>query len=211
MISEPDVTLTDYGLAIECGVLMFLLLQQGDPHEPLRMWFVVFFAAVGLAALTGGTVHGFFNDEATRGHAILWPTTLIAIGLSAVAGWAIAARVLFAPGAALAILLVAVVGFVGYSLAVVFISRSFALAVIHYVPAAIFLTLAFGAEYLRHQVPQLLIGLAGMVLTFVAAGLRQARVALHPVYFTHNALYHLVQAVALLMIFQGARWFVVGQ
>jgi hypothetical protein len=30
----------------------------------------------------------------------------------------------------------------------------------------------------------------------------------HPVYLNHNALYHLIEAVALFMIFRGAGWFV---
>jgi len=31
----------------------------------------------------------------------------------------------------------------------------------------------------------------------VAAAVQQARIALHPNYFNHNALYHLLQAIAL--------------
>ncbi len=39
----------------------------------------------------------------------------------------------------------------------------------------------------------------------VAAGVQQLGIALHPVYFDHNALYHLIQAVAVLMLFLSAR------
>jgi hypothetical protein len=45
-------------------------------------------------------------------------------------------------------------------------------------------------------------------LTFVAAGVQQAGVALGSIHFNHNALYHVIQAVALFMIFWSARWFV---
>jgi hypothetical protein len=46
---------------------------------------------------------------------------------------------------------------------------------------------------------------ASLGLTFVAAAVQQARVALHPRYFDHNALYHLIQAAGLYLVFRGAR------
>ncbi len=208
MIAEPDVTLTDYGVAIECSVFAFLLLEYAGPQDALRSLFTVFFGSVGLAALAGGTVHGFFLDEESVGHAILWPTTFIAIGLSALAGWAIGAKLLFAPGVARAICILAAVQFVGYCIAVMFINRTFALAVINYLPATLFLAFAFGATYIRTGGRELLVGLAGLVLTLVAALLQHAKIALPPRYFTHNAFYHLIQALALLLIFKAARWLV---
>ena len=35
--------------------------------------------------------------------------------------------------------------------------------------------------------------------------LQQLRVGIHPVYFNHNALYHAIQGIALVMIYMGAR------
>ena len=74
---EPDVTLTDYALALE-SVLFLVLLRRGRarPERP-RSWFSLFFGSVSAASLCGGTVHGFFLDEHTLGYAILWPTTLL--------------------------------------------------------------------------------------------------------------------------------------
>jgi hypothetical protein len=45
----------------------------------------------------------------------------------------------------------------------------------------------------------------GLALSVVAAVLQQQRVAVHPVYFDHNALYHLVQAIALVVLYRGLR------
>ena len=211
MITEPDVTFTDYGLAIECALFTYLLYRQGDPQQPLRTWFALFFGSVGVAALTGGTVHGFFLDVSTTGYAILWPVTLIAIGVSALAGWVIASKLLFSPDVARLISIVASVMFIAYGVAVLFITQTFMLAVINYLPAALFLALALATVYARVRQRPVLVGLAGMALTFVAAGVQQGGVALHPVYFNHNALYHLIQAAALFMIFWAARWFVEGR
>jgi len=208
MMSEPDVTLTDYGLAIECAVLVLLLLRQGDPQQPLRTWFALFFGSVSAAALTGGTVHGFFLNPNTAGNIILWRATLIAIGVSALAGWGIGATLLFSTDVARRIILVAAVEFVAYSVLVLFISQRFMFAVINYLPAVIWLALALAIVYARVRRRPVLLGLAGLLLTFVAAGVQQGGIALHPIYFNHNALYHVIQAVALFMIFWSARWFV---
>jgi Family of unknown function (DUF6962) len=49
---------------------------------------------------------------------------------------------------------------------------------------------------------------AGVALTLVAALLQQREVSIHPRYFNHSALYHVLQAVALFLIFLSGRWLV---
>ena len=91
-ITDPAVTLTDYGLAIECVVFLALLARPQATDPTLRMWFVLFFAAAAVGALLGGTVHGFFKAADSRGRAILWPLTLLSILLGGLAAWCAAAR-----------------------------------------------------------------------------------------------------------------------
>jgi hypothetical protein len=38
-----------------------------------------------------------------------------------------------------------------------------------------------------------------------AAAAQQAKIGIHPVYFDHNSLYHVLQAIALFMVFLVAR------
>ena len=61
-MNEPDVTLTDYALTLECGLFVYWLLVHGQTDNPLRLWFAVFFASIGVAAFSGGTVHGYFPN-----------------------------------------------------------------------------------------------------------------------------------------------------
>jgi len=206
VITEPDVTFTDYGLSVECALFTYLLYRQGNQRQQLQTWFIPFFASLGLAALTGGTVHGFFLDTKTTGYAILWPATLIAIGVTALAAWAIGARIQFPRPIARQIIILATIEFVGYCAIVLLITQAFWIAILNYLPAVGFLFIVFCLAYQRLRVKPLLIGLMGLVLTFVAAGVQKYRVAFHPVYFNHNALYHLIQAAALFMIFWAARW-----
>ncbi|SRR6266446_8437776 len=50
-MTEPDVTLTDVGLALECGIFALLIARRWPPATPLSFWLAVFFASIGVAAL----------------------------------------------------------------------------------------------------------------------------------------------------------------
>jgi len=208
MITEPDVTLTDYLVATESALFTYLLARKGNRKHPLRIWFAVFFGSISVAGIAGGTVHGFFLDIETLGYQILWPLTLVAIGVTALAAWVIGARIYFSPKVAGWVSIVAATQFAGYCLIVLLITQLFTIAMINYLPAVIFLTIVFTVIYIQARERKVLIGLVGFLLTFIAAGVQQGGIALHPTYFNHNALYHLIQAIALFLIFWAATWWV---
>jgi hypothetical protein len=203
-MAEPDVTLTDYGLALECAFFLHLLSSR-MASGPLRWWFLTLFGSLGLAALAGGTVHGFFHEPASTGLRILWPSTLLAVGVTALAAWAIGAHMMFPVQVARWVIITAVIGFIGYSALVLFVSQAFLIAALNYLPAVGFMFVAFSLQWRHTGERSLVLGLVGLGLTVIAAGLREARLAIHPVYFDHNALYHILQALALLLIFLSAR------
>ena len=98
----------------------------------------------------------------------------------------------------------AAIAFAIYIAAVLRVSQSFAVAILHYLPAALFLLIAFIVAFsISHELP-LFLGITGVVLTFVAALVQQIKLRLHAKYFDHNAFYHLIQAVALLLLFLSA-------
>jgi hypothetical protein len=207
-MTEPDVTLTDYGLAAECALFAWLLGRRdswhgGDSRQRVR-W-ILFFAAGAIATAAGGTVHGFFLDPATTGARLLWPLALLAVGGSALAAWAIGARLLLGPAGARALEGVAAAAWVAYAGAVLGGARTFAVALGAYLPATLFLLVAFTARYRQAREPVLLAGLLGLGGTLVAAAAQHGRLAVHPVYFNHNALYHVIQAGALWLLFAAAR------
>ena len=156
-------------------------------------------------------MHGFFLEPQTAGQTVLWSATLLAIGVTALSAWVIGGLIQFPEAVAHRILILAAVEFAGYCAVVLLITQVFWVAVVNYLPAAGFLFLVFSLTYRRTWERPVLVGLVGLTLTFVAAGARELGIALHPVYFNHNALYHLIQAVALFMIFWAARWFVVAR
>ena len=208
-MNEPDVTLTDYALGLECALFALWLLAYGQADHPLRVWFITFFVSIGLAAFTGGTVHGYFPNQGTLGHTLLWLTTLIAIGVTALSGWAIGAQLYFSETIAAWITRGAGIVFGLYCVVVLFATRDFLVAIVHYLPATIFLLIVYVLVYQQAHETAVLSGLLGLILTFIAAGVQQVQLNFHSVYLSHNALYHVLQAVALFLIYWSARWFVI--
>lgn len=176
-----------------------VLIARTATETPVQRWFVVFFGATAVASLAGGTVHGFFADSKA-----LWRFVLIALGVVSASAWAIGARLLLTDRVAGLVTAAALVELAVYSLLVVFVTDSFSIAIANYLPSTLFLIVAFFASYRSGAGTPVAIGLYGLLLTLVAAAVQQARIALHPTYFNHNALYHLLQAIALFLIFRTA-------
>jgi hypothetical protein len=199
---EPDVSLTDLMLAGECGLFSALLWRSDAKQGSLRWWFVLFFSATGIAALLGAVAHGFIADPTdTR---ILWVVIFGAIGIAAVASWAIGALLALPAALAKLIMTAIVVSFFVYLLVVIFVSQSFAVAVIYYVPAALFLLAGLIIAQMRGGYKSPMLAIAGILLSLFASYVQQAEIPLASLYLSHNALYHIVQAIALLLIFLGA-------
>ena len=114
---------------------------------------MLYFASVAVASLCGGLVHGFFLEQGTLGQEILWPATLLAIGISALATGAMASILLFSPqvkrwATRLILLLVAI-----YSVAVLSGVHQFHIAIAITLPAALLLLAALAIVYARDRRP----------------------------------------------------------
>lgn len=204
-MTEPVVTLTDYALAIECAVFVFVLVRSDPGERELRRWFVVFFASIGAAAALGGTVHGFFVSASSPGRSILWPATLLSILVTSLAAWNIGTILQLDKRGAALVRRLAIAQLVLFALVVLFVTSKFYVAIIAYLPSTLFLLFALVARYRRQPDAAVRWGVIGLALTLAAAGAQQLHIGIHPVYFDHNALYHTVQGAALWMIFLAAR------
>lgn len=204
-MTELDVTLTDYGLAMECALFAYLLHRSNGQSCSLRLWFVTFFVSGSIAAVTGGTVHGFFHDPGAVGNA-LWIVTLLAIGGSALSAWLIGGHLIATPTTLRWITWGAAIATVTYALVVIFGSQLFVVAVVNYVPALLFLSGVFVVLYAREKSSEALTGFGSIILMFVAAAIQTGGVGLDVLHLDHNAFYHVVQGVAFAMFFRAALW-----
>ena len=210
-LTRPAVSLTDFALAIECTVFTLLLMRRPASDPLLRGWFVTFFGSIAAASLLGGTMHGFFEYSTSPVRTILWTATLLSILLTSFAAWSTAAILQLDARASLWARRFAVAQLVVLSLVVLFVTREFLVAIVAYLPATIFLLISLSLAYRRRRRPALAWGVAGLVLVFVGAAVQQLGVTVHPVYLDHNTLYHVIQGIALWMIYRAAKWIVAAQ
>ena len=202
---EPGVALTDFALAIENALFAFVLSRVAGPNAKLRLWFVVFFSAVALGALLGGIAHGFAPSIWIMDREITWTATMITIGLAGLGAWMTAAHLRGCEQARIGERIVGWGVFAAYVFVVLFVSQDFKYAIVAYLPATLFLLFSFYGWWRRSRQRAALIGAVGVLLTFAAAGVQQSSQSLHPVYMNNNVIYHVIQAIALAMVFVSAR------
>jgi hypothetical protein len=207
-ITEPDVALTDYLLTVECIALpVWLYLKTSAKRISLIKWYLLFYVSVAIASLAGGTFHGFFTGPRSAAGSIIWCFTLIAIGANALSSWNLSAELLELPERKrFLILVLSAIYFILYSIYVAVTVPKFLVAVIGYVPATLFLLYAAWRTWQSSHNKAAACGVIGMVLTIVAAIVQQTRISIHPQYFNYNALYHVIQGIALLIFARFALW-----
>ncbi len=204
MIAEPDVALTDYALVVET-FLFGLWMYRSNGFKPLNVWFVFLFWSIAVAALLGGTVHGFFPDPRSSMARVSWLTTMIFLGLTALAEYGIAAHLLLTSRLANIFILAAGLIFGIYVAIVLFWNSTFRIAVIDYGAGLILLLIGFSWLYSRDRNRAALVGIAGLFLTVAASLVQQAHISISTRYFNHNALYHLLEGIALFLIYRAGQ------
>jgi hypothetical protein len=205
-MSEPAVALTDYILAIESAIFAILLHRRRP--SALQFWLTVYFASVCAASLFGGTVHGFFSHlqsstRQTLWSQALWSATLLAIGVTALATWFMVAALLSSRRLSVLVRMAAALQVAAYTICVLFITTSFWTAIAVNIPAVVFLLTTVAHKYSVERQRPLLLMIASLALSLFAAALQQLRVGLHPIHFDHNAVYHVIQAIALYLLYRG--------
>jgi hypothetical protein len=180
-MNEPMTVITDYALA---GVSAFVALRL-IKHS--RFWALAFFA-LALAALLGGTWHGFWQND------ILWKATTLSAGVASF-GMVVGSALATTRGTILRLLIgIAAVKLIAYSIWM--LRHDDFIWVVADTASAL---LVVGLLYLWRFNGWMLTGVAVSVF----AGVVQASgFALHP-HFNHNDLYHVVQIGAVLAFYKG--------
>ena len=202
---QLSVTLTDYALALECFIFAWLFYNAENLVSSFNRWVVLFFVSVAIASLVGGTVHGFLLEETTFVYKFFWSFLVLVIGVTTLSGLSIGAKILMTPELSKLVIWAAFLKLGIYFGVVLFINNAFWIAIVDYLSAALFLLVAFITIAYRQRSLELSLGAWGMVLVFVGAVLQQKQVSIHPIYFNYNSLYHVLQGIALAMVFRTLR------
>lgn len=206
-LDEPGVAITDFLLAIETCALSVILASRSEHRAlPSGRWFIALFSCLTAASLSGGILHGFFNSPARQLHMLFWDASLIAIGGTALSCFNIAADLLpTLKKHARAILLISGLAFAVYTCYVLTGYRTFLTAIAFYLPATVLLLIAIARLHKTEKSSTTLQGISGLVLTFVAAAVQQLQFYVEPYLLNHNTIYHLVQGLALFLLFKFSR------
>lgn len=202
-MTEPDVTLTDFALSLEGAGIAAILTARYGLTVATTPW-LIYFLSAGAAAFFGGLVHGFYLDPSTDGRAVLWPLSLAAIGVNAVAACWLAANLVLPRQVSVTLKSFSVLVLAAYVVYVVAVDSRFVVAVAMAAPATLFFLVALSLVWWRGRTPGALIAAAGVALTLAAAAVQFFGIALDPLHFNHNATAHVVQAVSLALVAVGS-------
>jgi len=191
--------LTDYALAAWTVFLGIRLWRRSAGQRAVQFW-AASFAATGLAALTGGTVHGFSLMLPLPVAVALWKVTLYSIGLGSLLLLLGAAWAALSGRARRALLAVALIKFAAY-LVWMGLHDDFRYVVFSYVPdmLAVIALLTLVSPDMRGS-PRAW-GISGVLASLAAAAVQVSGVSLHT-HFNHNDLYHVMQALAFLLLYR---------
>ena len=205
MIHDPDVAGTDAALGLLAAYLGWRL-WVGAAGRQLPRAGAVLLGALASAAAWGAIFHAFFpGGTATRSGSLAWKPVALSIVVAGATmldlGFGLLLPRLSRTRRGLVVLLYAAT----FAAVVMLLDDSFTSIVRFYVPTLVLLLLAAARQAARSQSVGWRLVLCGLLLSAAAAGLQQTRVALHPVYFDHNAVYHLVQIIAVVFLYLGWR------
>jgi hypothetical protein len=165
------------------------------------------FACLCASSVTGGSYHGFFpgGTQGPGGWAV-WITTMLILGVVASLAWVFLFLLLGGGARGLRVVIVAVTaGYLVYAYVVVRIDHSFRVSAIASAPPVLAVLVLMLVRAVRDGHRNATLASGAIVLMLAAAVLQQLHVGLHPVWFNHNALYHLLEGIALAVLFVALR------
>jgi hypothetical protein len=182
-IHEPMTLATDYMLTV-AAVIFALRLWRTN-----RMWALAFvFTAAG--SFFGGTYHGFAQTMQPSVAAALWKVTVFSIGL---------ASFFLLAGSGRAFAVIAIVKFIVYASWMI-THDGFVWVIADY---GVTLLLVGIAQLIRRG-PSMPWVIGSIVVSVMGALVQRSRFALN-VNFNHNDLYHVIQLVALWLLYRGGK------
>ncbi len=204
-IHDPDVVYTDLALAM-LGAYLGWRLWTTSRHEFLTRAGVAIMGGLASAALFGAIFHAFFPaNMATRAGFIAWIPVSLSILVVATTLLALGLRVL-APQLPLGVRRTIVGAYAAaFALVVLFVDESYSTIVRFYAPTLIVFLIAATLQARRARGGGWWLLTISFGISIVAALLQQVGVAIHHVYFDHNAVYHVLQGFALVLLYLGFR------
>jgi hypothetical protein len=204
-IHEPDVVLTDLGLALLAAYLGWRLWTVPGKGS-LASAGAVLLGALASAAFWGAIFHAFFPaDTTTLPGFIAWIPVAVSIIVAGAIMLELGLRFLVPALPAPVRRSIVATYAAGFAGVVLLVDESFTSIVRFYVPPLMLFLVASGYQAVRGRNAGWARIAFGLIISVGAALLQQGKVSIHPLYFDHNAVYHVVQTVAIVFLYFGFR------
>jgi hypothetical protein len=201
-ITEPTTMLTDYLLA---GYTLYIAARlfsgTNAKHLPRRLWGYGF-VATAMAALLGGTAHGFVNYLSEFAQALIWKGTLYCIGAASCLMLLGIVNSTFSGRTCTILVFLTIAKFALFGFWMIE-HNDFKYVIYDYVPAMLIILVIQIWLLFSSRPPAAGWLVCGILVSFAAAGVQQSGFALHQ-HFNHNDLYHVIQLGAMYLLFRGA-------
>ena len=202
-IHDPDVVFTDLGLAV-LGAFLAWRLARVPGTATLARSGVVIMIALASAALWGAVFHAFFPaGTTTRPGFVAWMPVSLSIAVLGAALLALALRVAVPSGPPAARRLIAGAYFAAFTLTVLLLDESYRTIVCFYAPVVLLFLVVAVRQAVRTGGRGWSLIAVSFAVSLLAAAVQQARISVHPEYFDHNAVYHVLQGIALVLLYRG--------
>lgn len=200
-IAEINVAITDYTLALQAFIIIIYINKQPSKH---LIWLSLFISIL-VASLLGGTVHGFFRNELSYYHQTLWKLTLLSVSCMTFCMWHV--NNIFIENSAIkkTISIFTIFQFIINNMVIIFFSSDFSLVALNYLPAITALFIVFIKEYISQKNRIFIAGITSIFLTFIGFFVQFKKISLS-YYFNHNTIYHIIQLVAIYLLFKVTKW-----
>jgi hypothetical protein len=191
---------------VETAVFAVLLWRQ-RPVRTARRVAALIFACLCASSVTGGSYHGFFpgGTEGPGGGWAVWITTMLIIGVAASLAWILFFLLLGVERGLRGVGVAVTAAFLVYAYVVVRIDHSFRVSAIASAAPVLALLVLMLVRAVRDGHRNATLASAAIVLMLAAAVLQQLHVGLHPVWFNHNALYHVLEGIGFAGLFVALR------
>ena len=201
-ITEPLTMLTDYIIAVETLVFAVSLFRIHQDRQQISICFcAAAFLTIAIAAIFGGTYHGFtlYFDEKTK--VILWIPVVYSLSLSSLL--MLQATVISSLNNRLHKLLFIVISL--KSIIYLYLSANkddFKYVIADYLSAMVVILIFQGWNLYRRQDKSAIWIIFGVLVSFIAAGVQQSGF-IFAENFNHNDLSHIISMVAFYLLYKG--------
>lgn len=201
-VHEADVALTDVALAV-VAVTLAWWLWRGPDRGAAQAEGATLLAGLSGGALWGAIYHGLLPAGTTTTAGLsVW--TLVGLSLAVVGATLLdlGLRIVW-PGLTAPVRRRIVSAYAILAVLVFLIDNSSSTMVRFHAPAGVFFLFGAAREAVRSRERSWTLVTVGILVSAAGALMQQMRIAIDPAYFDHNALYHVVQAGAVVLLYLG--------